>query len=66
MSSEFVVDNRKDFLDGWQIHAFGALANSFDSTFTKWLLQQDDIDLGWVIVKTSLYVLPTNTIVSLS
>jgi hypothetical protein len=27
---------------------------------------QKDIDLGWVIVKTCLYVLPTNKIVSLS
>jgi hypothetical protein len=56
------VGNRKDFHDGWHIHALGALANSFDSTFSKWLMRQEDINLGWVIVKTCLYVLPTNTI----
>jgi hypothetical protein len=45
MFNEFVVGNRKDFLDGWHIHAFSALANSFDSTFTKWLMQQETLIL---------------------
>jgi hypothetical protein len=31
----------------------GAFGNSFDSTFTKGLMQQKDIDLGWVIAITS-------------
>jgi hypothetical protein len=36
---EFVVGNRKDLLNGWQIHEWGALANSFNFTFTKWLMR---------------------------
>jgi hypothetical protein len=59
------MGNRKDFLDGWHIHALGALVNSFNSTFTKWLMQEEDINLGWVIVRTCLYVLPTNIIFSI-
>jgi hypothetical protein len=39
MSTDFIMGNKKDFFYGWHIHAFGALANSFDSTFTKWLMQ---------------------------
>ncbi len=50
---EFVVNNKKDFINGWQIHEWGALGNSFDSTLTKWLMQQEDIDLDWVVAKTS-------------
>jgi hypothetical protein len=42
----------KDFINGWQIHEWGALGNSFDSTFTKWLMWREDIDFGWVIAKT--------------
>jgi hypothetical protein len=49
---EFVVSNKKDFINGWQIHEWGALGNSFNSTLTKWLMQQKDMDLGWVITKT--------------
>ncbi len=36
---EFTMGNKKDLFDGWYIHAWGALANSFDSTFTKWLMR---------------------------
>jgi len=42
---EFVVNNMKDFINGWQIHELGALGNSFDSTLTKWLMWQKDIIL---------------------
>jgi hypothetical protein len=35
---EFAMGNKKDFLDGWWIHVWGALANSFGCTFTKWLM----------------------------
>ncbi len=49
---EFVVSNKKDFINGWQIHEWGAVGNSFNSTLTKWLMQQKDMDLGWVITKT--------------
>jgi len=46
---EFVINNMKDFINGWQIHEWGALGNSFDLTFTKWLIQRKHINLGWVI-----------------
>jgi hypothetical protein len=29
---------------------------SFDVTFTTWIIQREDIDLGWIIAKTGKYV----------
>jgi hypothetical protein len=49
---EFVVNNKKDFINGWQIHEWGALGNSFDSTLTKWLMRRKHIDFGWVTART--------------
>jgi hypothetical protein len=31
--------------------------SAFDVTFTTWLIQRKDIDLGWVISRTSKYAL---------
>jgi hypothetical protein len=54
---DFTLQNKEEYILAWQ-HLHEDLESCvFYVTFTTWLIQIEDIDLGWVIAMTCKYAL---------
>jgi hypothetical protein len=50
------LQNKEEFIYGWQQLHLDPKNCSFDVPFITWIIQRKDIDLGWIIAKTGKYV----------
>jgi hypothetical protein len=54
---DFALQNKEKFILAWQHLHEDLESYAFDVTFITWVIRREDIDLGWVIAKTSKYAL---------